>query len=1006
MRYLQGLPLLLLIGLSLAAAAVQAADEDAFLGKILPQSEQTVGRGHSALWTFPHIATQYQPAHTPPQLQRALQAQHEGRYLDALILLDEVSNTQSNNKDVKADCNLLRASFLLQDKRTLQAVEILSPLIADHSLHAADALALTAMTHLQQGQTQEALTTAQRALEMESIEMKTMGGDGLLPHLAFSYALQAVGRLTEARAVMHRFNTPTAHAPLPNATSLAREAELALTLNDISAANTLIKQAVVHPSLASQPYAQPYVTSVSGLVALISGDAQPAKAAFETALQRDPKDARALLGMGLAAIQLGDNQAGLKNLRAANEADPGNALILTYLGRVQQQLGQTAAARSSWQQAQQADPKDPNPWLYQAQAQLQAKQPAAARESLRQAQTRTAYRAVYRGENLLQEDAQLLQINTAEALRMQGLDDMAFHALSDGVGEKNAANLRAQADVLQNIRFAQSARRSVALQSLFNDTPGNIPLGLDVFGDGAGQTGASTPQHGVVSGLNAQQASYHDYGALFAKRNLAEVDGIVGNQGTQGGQARMGVGVGSDKVGLSFAYRQFETDGISRFNNLDNSIFHSVLQWRPLDSTQAFVSYQTFNSLRGETLYPADPINNGVHNQVNDISRIMRLGLRYSLGKHSELRGLISHQKTNQEINYQWMSDFLPPPNNTIPEQGLTFGTNHSSSTARSIELQYRHTGTNYAMQSGVSSVRSPLHSSAFGIAGPVNIAQQIYMSWQQALNPYWQLEAGLAYGKNDKDWDTNSTALQRWLPKLGMVYVPNSTTHLRLAAWKNLDAAAVGNASLESANLVGITLNRYSDTYKLIQGIALRGDKQLNASWLLEGKVQQRQTDEPFIDITQKMNRVQIDESHLALNWQPVDLPWTVALTYYNEHIQYDPIYLSSNSVEDQRLRSQQLNLHWLASSQLTAKLALSRNLITAKLDSFDANANPILLDVRDRFNQADASLNWQLSQAGSVDIGLRNATNKSFQYTDIDPLTPRFSKGRLWYAKLKLAW
>jgi|GEM_PF-2048393 len=1001
MRYLRALPLLWMVGLSLAITAAHAADEDAFLGQILPQSEQTIGRGHSALWTFPHIATQYQPAHTPPQMQRALQAQHEGRYLDALILLDEVERIgDGKNRSVKItdDVNLLRASFLLQDKQTLQAVEILSPMIADHSLHAADALALTAMTHLQQGQTQEALAVAQRARSL---------GDGLLPHLAFSYALQAVGRLAEARTVMHGFNTPPTHAQLsntqlPNATSLAREAELALTLNDIPEARALISQAAAHPSLASQPYAQPYVTSVSGLVALISGQPQAARTAFETALQRDAKDARALLGMGLAAIQLGDLQAGLKHLQAANEADPSNALTLTYLGRVQQQQGQTAAAQASWQAAMQADPKDPNPWLYQAQAQLQANQPQAARESLRQAQARTAYRAVYRGQNLLQEDAQLLQINLAEALRMQGLDELAFHTLSDGVGEKNAANLRGQADVLQNIRFAQSARRSVALQSLFNDSPGNIPLGLDVFGDGAGQTGASTPQHGVVSGLNAQHASYNDYGALFAKPNLVEVDGMVGNQGTQGGQARMGVG--SDKVGLSFAYRQFETEGISRFNGLNNDIWQGVLQWRPLASTQAFVTYHEFDSLHGETIFPFEPF--GVNALIKDHSQVARLGLRHTFSSGHELRGLFSQQDTTNNVRYEY---FDTPP---------TISSGSGNSEADSKELQYRLRGTSYALQTGVQVYRGTvIHRDALGntTSDDTFEARQIYLAAQLQAHANFELHGNLSLGENNRldslNAGANTMLLQRWLPKLGGVYsARDSTTHVRFATWRTLGVPTVGGADLAPASFAGIVLTRPSDNGKLIEAWALGADRQLGTDWQLTLDGRKTKTQDPWMNGTQQEYfSQQFTEGKFTVHWQAPAQPWGVNMSHELEQFRNDDtIFAQNNSVHQQTLRTQKLSLRWQAHEQISTHLSWSHNRVTGLHQSTDLNTfESLLLPYQDKFNQVDAHLNWQPNTThGSILLGVRNAGDNSSAYTESDSLSPRFSKKRLIYTKVKLSW
>jgi len=63
-------------------------------------------------------------------------------------------------------------------------------------------------------------------------------------------------------------------------------------------------------------------------------------------------------------------------------------------------------------------------------------------------------------------------------------------------------------------------------------------------------------------------------------------------------------------------------------------------------------------------------------------------------------------------------------------------------------------------------------------------------------------------------------------------------------------------------------------------------------------------------------------------------------------------------------------------------------------------------LLPYEDSFDQLDASLDWQIAGPVSLSAGVRNATGGRFQYTDTDPLNPRFSDGRLAYAKLRLVW
>jgi Tetratricopeptide repeat len=754
---------------------------------------------------------------------------------------------------------------------------------------------------------------------------------------------------------------------------------------------------------------------VSALVWLIDGDTRRAKDAFETALKRDPKDTKALLGLALTEIRLGNLQAAQESLQAAHDADPDNALVLTYLGRLQQQLGQPEAAKASWRRAELADPKDPMPWLYQAKMELQNNQPLDARDSLRQAQARTKYRSVYRGERLLREDEQLLQANLAEAQRQLGLENLAFHNLTDSIDERTSDNLRNQAEILQGQRFSESARHSLLLQSQFDDRPGSLPTEPDVYGDGAGLTGASTPQHGAVSGLSAQQASYNNYDSLFAQHNLLVADSMIGSQNSSGTQVRMGMGGG--KMGLGVAVRQFTTDGNAPFTSVDNTIGQGTVQWRPSESTQLFLSRQTFSSLHGDTYYPSDPLVLGSFSQTQDNSQVMRVGLRQTVSDGNDLRMLLSHQQTDQVSQFEWMSNTLPysnlPPwfGPTLPfPQFMQYG----SSDAHSAEFEYLRNGPGYATQWGFQLIRGQLRfwdASGGAITDATNKTQQFYVSWQQNMSPYWQLDAGLARGIIDHhdNIGINSTFLARWLPKLGMVYTPDAETHVRLATWQDMNVIAVGDAVLAPVSLAGILLRRPGDSNELVHGIAFSADRQLNADWLLDGGAQRRKTDVPVVQLSQRLLHFQMNESRLALHWQPDSSPLIASVTCDFEKLQNDPGSLLLNSVNDQDLTSLELDLRWFVNEQWKMNLKWSHNQVKGAQKTSNDPANfdfsTILIPYQSNFNQLDAELDWRVGNTGSMRFGVRNATNASFKYMDTDLLNPRFSNGRLVYVGLRFA-
>ncbi|HZW26411.1 MAG TPA: hypothetical protein VFF26_13110 [Gallionella sp.] len=965
------LHLLILSCIAAYGLTAQAADDELFPDKIHFPSEQTVGRGQTVLWTLPNIATQYQPRQSVQALRDAIAAQWDGRILDAQIMLDEARKAAQAGSAERAEIDLLNVSFLLQGDNPRKALELL-PRYFDDARFSADAHAQAAMAHLALGQAAPALKHAQLA--------HAAGRNAFLPNMAMSYALQSVGQLAEAYRQMHDFNRTNPESAM----ALAHEAELALMLDRSEAGRDHAIRA--HELDATNPY----VSSVYGLMLLIDGRGAEAANAFDAALRHDPHDAKALLGKALAELHRGDNKAGLRLLEEAHDADPGNAIILTYLGAAQQQTDQREAAMASWRSARQADPLDPSPWLYQARAELQDNRPMAARESMREARGRMDNRSVYRGARLLQQDAQLYQSIQADIQRQLGMAQRAALDLATLPGRKDGNTLRNLADLLQGQRFGESARRSLLLQSLFDAEPGRLPEELDIYGDGAGQTGATTPQHGEVSGLHAQRLSYNDYDSLFASPTKLAVDATAGSRNSLGGQLRFGTG--NDTLGVSLAHRQHRTDGFDPYDSLDNHISQGVLQWRPRADTQFFLSHQTFASRRGETFMPADIIM-GAHAAIADDSQVSRIGLRRSIGEAGELRALLSSQRTAQHIGFE---DFSVPP--------FTF-TQDGSSRAESIELQYRHSNGAYTTQWGVQQVRGQLSFS--GVSDTSLDAQHAYAKGQISLHPHWLLDAGLGWGRivkpdNLRIFTDNTTRLERWLPQLGLAWMPDDATRLNFAVWQGMGIPSVGDAALTPTTLAGVALYRPGDERKLVQALALDGWQRLGADWSLEAGAQRRDRNEPAITMgVQQFIKYRQDAGRLALHWQAAEQPWQATLAQEYERFDWLSSWFPLDSVRKQRLNSSQLRLRWFASANWTLGLDLSHN----KVDGMQTSLLTPDIPYGDRFDQADASLGWQAGPA-SISAGVRNATAARFQYADPDRLNPRFSPDRLYYAKLKLDW
>ena len=786
------------------------------------------------------------------------------------------------------------------------------------------------------------------------------------------------------------------------AIALAREAELALTLGRQGEARELVRQA---HALASE---HAYVVAIGALVALLDGRTVDARNAFAATLRRDPQDAKALFGYGLAEIRLGKLQAGYDRLQEAHASDPGSALILTYLGRAQFSLGQAQAASASWQEACRLDPRDPMPWLYLAQLELAAGLPQAARGHVREAMSRLQVRAVYRGEDLLREDDQLLRAHLAEVQRQTGAEALAFLTLNGAVdaigavGQASAQNLRNQAELLQGRRFAESARRSLLLQSLFEEAPGTRPASMDIYGDGAGMTGVDMPQRGFVSALSTGHASYNHYDELFVRHPTLEAEFSSASQGSRGEQLR--AGIGNDSLGIGLGHVRFVSAGWGPHENLDNRVLQATVQWRPAAATQLFVTCQNFDSDWGAVFYPVLPW--ALRTQLADSSVLTRLGLRHDLGEAGDGRQQVRALLTRQDSTQNFHADY-----------------SHSAVGALDgAELQYRHSGSGYATQWGLQHISGrSTYAYMDGMSGGYHLqTQQAYATWQQRLGPHWQLEGMLGWRELSTQNVAGgaSTHLRGWLPHVGVVYAPDQLTHLRFAAWKTLATPLPGDASLAPPSLAGLLLARPNDGATVngqwVRTQALAADRQLNEAWLLSAELRHQRNHLPVIVSSpsdgldrQDLYLYRHQQSTLGLYWQPATQPWAVALSWEQERQYNDPRTLELDSLLQQRLRSGKLDLRWFPQPDWTLRLALSHNRVRGALATLDMTTwETVAMPYRRSFNQLDAELAWKFADASRLIVGVRNAGDAASPYVDLDRYTPRFAKGRLLYANVSLAW
>jgi outer membrane receptor protein involved in Fe transport len=258
----------------------------------------------------------------------------------------------------------------------------------------------------------------------------------------------------------------------------------------------------------------------------------------------------------------------------------------------------------------------------------------------------------------------------------------------------------------------------------------------------------------------------------------------------------------------------------------------------------------------------------------------------------------------------------------------------------------------------------------------------------------------GRAWLKSTDPVGNNDTELRRWTPRLGLIYTPAPETHVRFSLGQNLGLREVGSASLAPVETAGIVNIRPGDLDKVVKSAGLGFDHRLGMDWLVNGEVQFRRTLLPLIDFftgEQYLTEFSHREGELKLNWVPAGGRIAAGISAGYEKRTNEDDFFALDSIKQQRLRDLTLSANWFVDSKLTLKAEVGRNWVDGDylyVGPFD-----------DASTQVNASLQWKLPQ-GRVELGVRNLLDDDFEYTESDPLAPRFSEGRLIYGSARINW
>ncbi len=891
----------------------------------------------------------------------------EGALAEAVLFMESAENGARDG-----EWHLFRANLLLRIGRADEAQADLAEALKQAPDHAG-VHTLAAVVASVLGQQDRAADHARTATRLAP--------DSAPAWLALSYTQQSAGDLPGALA-----STGRALAAEPrNGIARVREAELHLAQGHLPAARASAEQAV-----ALQPDSA-IAQGNRALVALLQRDAHQAQAGFAEAVRLNPSDANARFGLGLAYLLLGKTELAKAELETAVTRAPDNALFLAYLGRVQMSQGEYGKARENLRAAARKDPNNAAVRLFMGQLKLLENRPASALDEIRLAGALNAARRVYRDSSLLDDDLALNHIDQSRAYQALGFHDLALSQASQAAESGCCpAALRNLADQYASRSRGLQARRSLALQSLFDAPLGQLPLELDVA-QGAGGGGADVPNHALPMGIEPRPAGLNEYSTLFAPDGWqVAVDGNLGGYDTWGEQVRLSGRAGG--LGLGFAQQIQVSDGVDG-KALDNRNVQLLLQGRLSPVASAFLEYRQADSAREEEYNPFDLLINS-YLDLDELTRVARLGLGIQIDPRNSLRLLYSRQWRDLDWTYTFpafafssVADF--PTHSEMPE------------------IQYRLNWQQFTLNVGASRFKDSGTYTDGGFSTSSDITAGLaygYVTW----HPTQELAMTLGLGRVDYEQEfVIGIDYERTLPKFGLHWSPFPGAHLRLAALEAVAMPKTGGATLEPVEIAGVQQWFGDEPGTVVRRANLHWEQQLTGTLSL---ILGLGNDRLSIPINSGAG-TQLDEQYerwtrAGLYWRlPRDLPgsWEGGLRLVYDRLEQDRpnLYTDTNDLAWQRARN------WTLGAQLSGPRGLGVLASLARVDAEQLFIPTFSPNIRDsqQFWMTDLAITKRLGGGqGQFSLGVRNAGNQSIgSYQEVDIQSPRFSPHRFTYARLQ---
>ena len=521
----------------------------------------------------------------------------------------------------------------------------------------------------------------------------------------------------------------------------------------------------------------------------------------------------------------------------------------------------------------------------------------------------------------------------------------------------------------------------------------------------------------ILDGAGPAKPSLNEFQPLFVRDRVSLLaSGIVGENGTFGGEV-VPYGVwGGGRVSYSLGQFHYETDGFRQNNDLTQDIYNAFVQVGLSYDTSVQAEFRYTDIEKGDRdlrFFPDDFLPNRRQDQQ---TRSVRLGFHHAFSPRADLIASFVYSNADRKLKDRLSLFPLPglPPINL--ELELDIDVDRGGYNAE-VQHLFRSRWLNVVSGIGYldSNRKEVQNSRIVGLAFPVETVKVkkddiLHANMYTYTHINYLKNVTLILGGSVDLFEADILDRDQLNPKFGVTWNPFPETTVRGAVFRVLKRSLIADQTIEPTQVAGF--NQFFDdpegTDAWRYGFAI--DQKFSQRVYAGTELSKRDLGVPFLKITQTMTETREETSkvdwdeYLArayLYWTPH--PWLAASAEYQfERFERgDDFTAGIRDVETHRLP---LGINVFHPSGFNARLKAT---YVDQNGSFQPQGSlpGAFVDGSDRFWVVDAAVGYRFpNRRGLLTLEIRNLFDEKFRFQDTDPANPAIQPERLIFARLTL--